>query len=471
MEVTDIIQRVPPQSVEAEQSVLGAMLLEREAFLKGCELLKPNHFYKEAHRLIFRAIIKLSEHGDPVDAVTVGEELSKSGDIEQAGGLTYLTMLTNAVPQSSNIEMYARIVHEKAKRRDLIEAAGKIASLGYQQDEDTKTVLDEAEKIIFSIASADKKTDMFSLGEVVKGAWDLLAKRDEGSMMGIPSGFDHLDSKLGGFQKSDLIIIAGRTSMGKTTLALNILTHIGVQEKIPCVIFSLEMSKEQLALRMLCSEARINSSALKTSKKSEQLSQFDWKRVLHAANELSKIPIFIDETTSITPLELRSKARRLKAEHDIQFIIVDYLQLMQGSQGWRQSENRAQEIADISRGLKSLARELEVPVVALSQLSRAIEKRDDKAPQLSDLRESGAIEQDADIVLFIHRPGVYKLLAAGGTGKEYSPEEVKEFRSATKLIIAKHRNGPTGIVDLRFEEEHTKFFSVDKEHHYEGTEE
>lgn len=471
MEVTDIIQRVPPQSVEAEQSVLGAMILEREALLKGCELLKPDHFYKEAHRIIFRSMLKLSERGDPVDAVTVGEELAKSGDIEQAGGLTYLTQLTNTVPQTSNIETYVRFVQEKAKRRDLIEAAGKIASLAYQQDKETNSILDEVEKTIFNITSKSTKTDMFSIGEVMKDAWDQLARRDEGSMMGIPSGFERLDALLGGFHGSDLVIIAGRTSMGKTTLALNFLTHIAMREHVPCVIFSLEMSKEQLALRMLCSEARIDSSVLKISKKSEQLSPFDWKRVLMAANELSKAPIFIDETTSITPFELRSKARRLKAEHGIRFVIVDYLQLMQGAQGWRQSENRAQEIADISRALKSLARELDVPVVALSQLSRAIEKRDDKAPQLSDLRESGAIEQDADIVLFIHRPGVYKLLQAGGTGKEYSPDEVKEFKSATKLIIAKHRNGPTGIVDIRFEEKHTKFFSLDKEHAYEGEEE
>ncbi len=473
MEVTDIINRIPPQSQEAEQSVLGAMLLDREALLKGCEILHDIQFYKEAHRVIFKAITRLAERSEPADVVTVGEELEKSGNLEQAGGLTYLTMLTNTVPQSANIEMYAQIVAEKAKRRDLVEAAGKIAGLAYQQDEDTGMVLDKAENLVFSITSRGTKNDIYPLNAVITDAWDILAGRDEGSTLGIPSSYDDLDAKLGGFQPSDLIIIAGRTSMGKTTLALNILTHIGLRKQLPCVIFSLEMSKEQLALRMLCSEARINSSILKSSNKMNKLNEYDWKRITIAANELSSAPVFIDETSSITPLELRSKSRRLKAEHNIQFIIVDYLQLMQGSANprQRQMENRAQEIADISRALKSLARELKVPVVALSQLSRAIEKRDDKAPQLSDLRESGAIEQDADVVLFIHRPGVYKLLEAGGKGSEITPEEARELRSKTRLIIAKHRNGPTGTIDLLFEEEHTKFFSVEKTHEYQGAEE
>lgn len=474
MEVTDIINRIPPQSLEAEQSVLGAMLLDREALLKGCEILQPIQFYKEAHRVIFKAIVKLAERSEPADAVTVGEELEKSGNLEQAGGLTYLTMLTNTVPQTANVEMYAHIVQEKSKRRDLIDAAGKLAGLAFQQDEETEEVMDKAENLVFSITSRGTKNDIFPLNAVITDAWDILAGREDGSTLGVSSGYEDLDVMLGGFQPSDLVIIAGRTSMGKTTLALNILTHIALRKQFPCVIFSLEMSKEQLALRMLCSEARIDSRILKSSTKTKTLNEFDWKRITHAANELSSAPVFIDETSSITPLELRSKARRLSAEHNIQFIVVDYLQLMQGSASGsrqRQAESRAQEIADISRSLKSLARELKVPVIALSQLSRAIEKRDDKAPQLSDLRESGAIEQDADVVLFIHRPGVYKLLEAGGKGSEITPEEARELRSKTRLIIAKHRNGPTGTIDLLFEEEHTRFFSVEKTHAYQDTEE
>jgi replicative DNA helicase len=435
--------RVPPQSIEAEQSVLGAMLIDAKAVGTCLELIKDEgNFYREGHRKIFRAITAIHDRAEPVDLVTLGEELRKRDELEQVGGASYLASLLDQVGTSANAEYYCRIVLEKAILRKLIDAGTTITGEAYNSKEDTGAILDRAEQLIFGIADTKMRRGFVALRDILGHSFEVIQELYDKKrhVTGMESGFIELDSKTAGFQASDLVVIAGRPSMGKTSLCMNIAQHLAIRCKTPVAIFSLEMSREQVVLRMLCSEARVDAHRLRTG----YLREAEWPLLTTAAGQLSKAPIYVDDTPAISVLEMRSKARRLKSEVDIGLIIVDYLQLVRG---FSSSENRQQEISQISRSLKALAKELEVPVLALSQLSRAVEARGgDRRPVLSDLRESGAIEQDADVVIFIYRPEVY--------------ERTEENRGKAELIIGKQRNGPIGSVDLAFISEYTRFESI-----------
>lgn len=437
------LNRVPPQNIEAEQAVLGCMMIETEAISQVGGVLREEDFYREAHRKIFTAIIKLSEKGEPIDLISVTEELRSKNQLEEIGGSVYVSELANCVPTAANAQYYAKIVRSKGVLRSLISTASNIAALGYQGDEEVEILLDKAEQMIFNISQGSSSQGIHQIKDVLVDAFERLERVYEtaGGITGVPSGFLELDYMTSGFQPSDLIIIAARPSMGKTALALNMAQNIAVKNKIPVALYSLEMSKEQLAQRLLCAEARINGQHLRSG----QLQDKDWMVLSHALGRLSEAPIFIDDTPGITLMELRAKARRLKAEHGLGMLVIDYLQLMQGN---GKIENRQQEISEISRSLKSLARELEVPVIALSQLSRAVESRINKRPQLSDLRESGSIEQDADLVLFIYRD------------EYYNPESEK--KGIAELIIAKQRNGPVGNVETVFMKDYTRFENKSK---------
>jgi len=437
------IDRIPPQSIEAERSTLGSMLLEKEAIYKGAEVLKPEDFYREAHRVIFEVVTHLANKGEPVDIITVSEELKQRSMLDKIGGVAYLTTLANSVPTAANIEHYAKIVEEKSILRALITSASNILSMGYAGAEDITVLLDDAEKQIFQISQKRNVKGFVSLKNILIETFERIEKiyESKGGVTGLSTGFTDLDRMTAGLQSSDLIILAARPSMGKTTFALNIARNAAVDLKVPVVVFSLEMSKEQLALKLLCSEAGVDNQRIRTG----TLMDNDWPRLSYALGRLSESNIFIDDTPGMTALEIRSRARRIKAEHGLGLIVIDYLQLMQ-SRG--KSENRQQEVSDISRSLKSLARELGVPVVSLSQLSRAVEQRTDKRPYLADLRESGSLEQDADIVAFLYRDDYY------------NPESDK--KNITELIIAKQRNGPVGTVELFFNKETGKFIGLDK---------
>lgn len=435
--------KIPPQSNEAEIAVLGSMLLEENAISQTIELLEENYFYNESHREIFKAIISIYSKNKPADLITVIEELKKNNGLEKVGGASYITNLTQAVPTAANIAHYAKIVREKYVVRSLITTATQIISESYQGETEANELLDKAEKLIFEIMT--KRTDISSVpvSEVVKDSIeqiDSLYQRRE-NITGIPTGFHEFDIMTAGLQSSDLIIIAGRPSMGKSALATCIATHAGIVEGIPTVMFSLEMAKGQLVQRMLCSHAKVESHKVRTG----FLSQSDWPKLTNAASKLSEAPIFIDDSPAISILELRAKARRLKSRNDIKLIVVDYIQLMHGPS---RADNRQQEISEISRSLKALARELEVPVIGISQLSRAVEARSDRRPQLSDLRESGAIEQDADVVLLLLRE------------EYYNP--TPENRGLAELIVAKQRNGPVGSINLAFIKEYTRFESLSR---------
>ncbi len=441
--IDKMLERVPPQNIEAEMAVLGSMLIEETAIADAIETLERSYFYKEAHRKIFLSIINLFDANKPVDIVTLIDDLKKRGQLEEVGGPAYVTSLTTVVPTAANINHYAKIVKEKALLRSLITTATQIISEGYESDEDVDKLIDKAEKLIFEITSRRIERDSLSLKEVIKSSIetiDALYQR-KASVTGIPTGFLELDVMTAGLQASDLIVIAGRPSMGKSALVCSMAEHAGIIEKIPVAVFSLEMSKDQLVQRMLCSHARVDAHKVRTG----FLAQSDWPKLTAAAGKLSEASIYIDDTPSITVLEIRAKARRLKAQHDIKLIILDYLQLMQGPTG---SENRQQEISEISRSLKALARELKVPLIAVSQLSRAVETRTDHRPQLSDLRESGAIEQDADVVALLLRE------------EYYNPTD--ENRGLADVILAKQRNGPVGTVKLAFVKEYTRFENLAK---------
>lgn len=438
-----LLERLPPQNIEAEMAVLGSMLLEEDAISAAIELLQSGYFYKEAHQKIFSNIIELYNHNQAVDLVTLQDELKKSVHLEEIGGTAYLVTLANMVPTAANITHYAKIVKEKAIMRNLINAATQIITDGYEAVEDADTLLDQAERMIFEITSRKIEGASVALKDIIKDSIatiDNLYQRKE-NITGLATGFYDLDIMTAGLQASDLIVIAGRPSMGKSALASCIAEHAGILDKVPVAIFSLEMSKEQLVQRMLCSHARVDAHRVRTG----FLSQSDWPRLTNAAGKLSEAPIYIDDTPGISILELRAKARRLKAQHDIGLIILDYMQLMQGP---THAENRQQEISEISRSLKALARELKLPLVAISQLSRAVESRTDHRPQLSDLRESGAIEQDADVVGLLIRE------------EYYNPSE--ENKGLCELIIAKQRNGPVGSIKLAFIKEFTRFENLAK---------
>lgn len=435
-------ERVPPQNLEAEQSVLAAMLIEREAILRASEILTSEDFYRDVHGAIFVAMMALFERGEPADLITVSDELRVRGLLDQIGGLTYLAKLSNLLPSAANVEYYARIVEEKAVLRRLIRASTDIARKGYDGGEDLDNLLGEAERTIFDITQKRTAKGYEHLKNALVTAYDHIEflYNHKGQTTGVPTGFKPLDQMMSGLQSSDLLILAARPSVGKTGFALNIARNAAVLSRVPVGIFSLEMAKEQLALRLLSAEAAVDGHRMRTG----HLADDDWMRLGQALGRLSEAPIFIDDTPTIALMELRARARRLKTEQRIGLIIIDYLQLMQAK---GKSDNRQQEVSEISRSLKALARELRVPVIALSQLSRAAEQRQDKRPLLSDLRESGSIEQDADVVMFLFREDYY--------------DAETERKNICEVIIAKQRNGPTGSVDLYFMREIQKFMAVE----------
>jgi replicative DNA helicase len=437
-----IVERTLPHNLEAERSVLGAILLRNEALNHAAEYIDAGDFFRDAHRVIFDKMVALSERGQAIDLVTLKEELARAGQLEQVGGPAYIASLVDGVPRSTNVEHYARIIKEKATCRNLIFAAGRISDLAYEGEQDADLLLDEAERAIFEIADDRVRSGFVPLSTLVHESFEAIEKLHErrGLVTGVPTGFDELDAMTSGFQPSDLVIVAARPSMGKTSFTLNIAQHVGGQAGLTVGFFSLEMSKEQLFLRMLTSEARIDAHRFRSGYLSEQ----DYERLSHALNVLERSRVFIDDTASLGVLEMRAKARRLKAEHGLHLLIVDYIQLMQGRGRF---ENRQQELASISRSLKGLAKELHVPIVALSQLSRAPDARADHRPQLSDLRESGALEQDADVVLFIYREEQY--------------ERNDQTEGIAEIIVGKQRNGPTGTVKLAFVKEHTRFENLE----------
>ncbi|SHK54212.1 replicative DNA helicase [Desulforamulus aeronauticus] len=436
-----MLDRVPPQNIEAEQSVLGAMLLEREAIFRVMEFLKPEDFYRDSHRIIFQAIVELAEAGRAVDLITVSDLLRDRGDLEKVGGITYIATLANLVPTAANAEYYARIVEEKSLTRSVISVTTRISSRGYEGVENPEELLDEAERSILELGQRRSTNSFTPIKEILVQTFDDIEHiyNNRGKITGVPTGFIELDRITNGFQKGDMIILAARPSMGKTAFAILIGQYAAVKHQVPVAIFSLEMSKEQLVQRMLCSEAMVDAHKVRTGNISDE----DWSKLHQAARFLSRAPIYLDDTGAATVREIRSKVRRLKSEQGLGLIVIDYLQLMSGG---KRIENRQQEIADISRKLKGLAKELGVPVVALSQLSRAVESRTDKHPMMSDLRESGSIEQDADLIMFIYRD------------EYYNPESEK--KGIAEIIIAKQRNGAVGTVQLGFFKDFVKFVNL-----------
>ncbi|AET70972.1 replicative DNA helicase [Desulfosporosinus orientis DSM 765] len=437
--------KVPPQNLEAEQAVLGAMMLEPEAGSSVFEILQPDDFYRDNHRLIFSAIQDLSEKGNPVDLVSVAEVLRRQGRLEQVGGIATISEIARSVPSAANVEYYARLVSEKALLRQLIRATSSIMERGYEPGEEAHSLLEEAEKLILDLSRQRVKEGFTAIRDVLLDTFEKIEYlyANKGNLTGVPTFFTELDRMTSGWQPSDLVIIAARPSMGKTAMVLNMAQNASVRAKVPVGIFSLEMSKEQLVQRMLCGEAMVDQQRVRTG----ELLDSDWPKLTRAVGPLSDAPIFIDDTVGISLAELRSKARRLKTEHNLGMIVIDYLQLL--SVG-KKSESRQQEVAQISRSLKGIARELKVPVIALSQLNRGVEQRQDKRPIMSDLLESGAIEADADVISFIYRD------------EYYHPESEK--KGIAELIIAKHRNGPVGTVELGFLKEFTKFVNLDRQH-------
>jgi len=430
--------KVPPQNVEAEKAVLGSMLIDEDAIAYALEILESSCFYNDAHREIFSSILALFNNHKAVDLITLIDLLKKNKKLDAIGGAAYLTSLTEAVPTAANVQHYARIVKEKSMLRSLISNATQIVTEGYSSEVNMEELLYNAERLIFSITDSKSSNGAVHVKDIVKDSIETIDKlyQRKAHVTGVASGYTDFDMRTAGLQASDLIIVAGRPSMGKSAFAICIAEHAGVVEKIPVGFFSLEMSKEQLVQRILCSHARVDAHKVRSG----FLSHSDWPKLTAAAGKLSEAPIYIDDTPAISAMELRAKARRLKAHHDVQLIIVDYLQLMRGSS---RIENRQQEISEISRSIKALARELCVPIIAISQLSRAVEARQDHRPQLSDLRESGAIEQDADLVVLLLRE------------EYYNPTE--ENKGLAEVIIAKQRNGPVGSSKLTFIREYMRF--------------
>lgn len=444
------MERVPPQNIEAEQAVLGAVLLEKEALFTAAEIVVPEDFYRQAHQRLFRVMLDLSEKGEPVDLVTLTAALTERDLLEEVGGVTYLTDLASAVPTAANVEYYAHIIEEKAILRKLIQAATHIASTGYAATGEVTEIIAEAEKRILSISDQRTSDSFIPIKDVLMEAFERIEQLHEhqGQISGIPSGYPDLDRMTSGFQKSDLIIVAARPSVGKTAFALNIAQNVAARSGESVAIFSLEMSATQLVQRMLCAESNIDSHKFRTG----MLEDEDWEKLTMAIGTLAEAPIFIDDSAGTTIYDIRGKCRRLKAERGIGLVLIDYLQLINTPRG---RENRQQEISEISRALKSLARELDCPVIALSQLSRSVEQRQDKRPLLSDLRESGSIEQDADIVAFLYREDYY------------DPDTDKQ--NIIEIIIGKQRNGPIGKVELVFLKNYNKFLSLDRTYQAEET--
>jgi len=433
---------MPPQNLEAEQAVLGTVLLQDKSLVKIIEILEPDDFYRDAHKVIFRAMLQLFDQREPHDLITVSNLLNGQNKLEMVGGPAYLASLTDIIPFSGSLVHHAKIIRQKSILRKLIQTSTEVAARCYQEQDDIDTLVDEAEQTIFEIASSKKSQGFQPMAKIVPRAFERIEKLFERKehVTGVATGFNDLDHMTAGLQPSDLIILAARPSMGKTALAMNIVQNAAIVDKIPVAVFSLEMSMDQLALRMLCSIGRIDSQRIRTGR----LKPRDWPHLTRATGILSDAPIYIDDSAGISVLEMRAKARRLKSEHNLGLVVVDYLQLMRGRSN---IENRAQEISEISRSLKAMAKELEVPVLALSQLNRSLESRPDKRPKLADLRESGAIEQDADVIIFIYRDEVYK------------PAEDNPNRGLAEIIVGKQRNGPIGTVKLTFLSEYTSFES------------
>lgn len=430
--------KIPPHDLDAERSLLGALLIDKDAVVKVAEFLRPEQFYRDVHQQIYEAILKLYEEREPVDLVTVTSVLKKRKRLKKVGGAAYLTELAESVPTSSHIEYYGKIIHDTAVRRDLITASSKIAELGYKEELLVDELLDKAESSLFNVSQSRTSEGFIPLKPTLEVAFDRLDElhKNPEKLRGVPTGFKLLDDKLGGLQESTMIVLAARPSLGKTSLALNIAQHAAVEKGIPVGFFSLETSREQVVHRLLSAQADVDSWRLNTGR----LEEGDFKKLGDALGELAEAPIFIDDTPALSVMEMRMRARRLQMEHKIRLLVVDYMQLAH----CRNLENRVQEVSEISQALKNLARELYIPIIVISQLSRAVEARGEPRPQLSDLRESGSIEQDADVVMFLYR-------------------EDKEARSNVTLFIAKHRNGPTGEMPLFFRGERTRFHEVAKE--------
>ena len=446
-EVESHIDRLPPQNVEAEQSIIGAILIDNEALPKALEIIGIDDFYKTSHRKIFRSMVELFDRNEPIDLITLTDFMKRSDELEAVGGVSYLSSLVNMVPTAANIKYHSKIVREKGLLRSLLRSATEIASKVYEDNLEAEEMVDYAEKSIFDISDKRVKASFITLKELIKSSFEMIEhlydKKE--AITGVPSGFRDLDELTTGFQKGDLIVVGGRPSMGKTSFTLNIAQHVGLESRETVAIFSLEMAKEQLAFRMLCSEAMVNSNSIRKG----FIKKEDWHKLTGAASKLTGAPIFIDDSSGITVLELRAKARRLKMEHGLSLVIVDYLQLMRGKGSF---ERREQEISDISRSLKALAKELSIPVIAVSQLNRSVEQRRPPTPMLADLRESGAIEQDADVILFLYRDEVYN-------------KDTPANKGEAEVIVAKQRNGPIGKVNLTFNSSCTRFLNrADREY-------
>ncbi|AGA59807.1 replicative DNA helicase [Thermobacillus composti KWC4] len=438
--------RVPPQNIEAEQAVLGSILLEADALVTAMERLRPEDFYQPVHRMIYETMIELGEAGQPIDLVTLTAALQDKQRLEEAGGVDYLSRLLSVVPTAANVDYYARIVEEKSLLRRLIRTATEIVQEGYAGADDVGLLLNDAEQRILEISNRRTGSGFISIRDVLMDVFEQIEflYNHRGGVTGIPSGFPDLDRMTSGFQRSDLIIVAARPSVGKTAFALNIAQNVGVRARETVAIFSLEMSASQLVQRMVCAESNVDAGRLRTGR----LEGDDWEKLTMAIGALSEAEIYIDDTPGVTVADIRAKLRRLKKERGLGLVVIDYLQLIQGR--GKPGENRQQEVSEISRTLKQIARELEVPVIALSQLSRGVEQRQDKRPMLSDLRESGSIEQDADIVAFLYRDDYY--------------DRETERKNIIEIIIAKQRNGPVGTVELVFLKNFNKFVSLDRTH-------
>lgn len=439
------ITKIPPHDIEAEQAVLGSMLTDRDAVIAAIEIIKPEDFYREDNKAIYQAIYNLYGKGEPIDIITVKAQLIEEGNFEKVGGLEYLSLLPLKVPTTANAEMYIKIIEEKSILRNLIQTSNQLIELGYAQTEEVDYIIDEAEKRIFNIMKNRNQKGYIPIKDILVDSFQQIEKmyNQKGAISGIRSGFIDLDNKLSGLNNSDLILVAARPAMGKSAFAINIATNVAIKSNIPVVIFNLEMSKEQVANRILCSEALVDSNKVRTG----QMEDSDWEKLASTLGPLSAAEIYIDDTPGISIMEIRAKARKLKLEKNIGLIVIDYLQLIQGT--GKKGANREQEISEISRSLKILAKELDVPVIALSQLSRAAEQRQDHRPMLSDLRESGAIEQDADIVMFIYRDDYYN--------------QESDKKGIAEIILAKHRGGSIGTIELVWLANFTKFANYKRE--------
>ncbi len=440
----NLTAKIPPQNLEAEKSVLGSLMLDSKAIDIVIDILRPDDFYQTKHKIIYEAMVDLYQNKEPIDILSLSNRLKDKKQLASAGDTSYLTELVNSVPTSSNAKHYAEIIHKKSVLRDLIESSGHIHQLGYNEEEEIDSILDEAEKKIFSIARMSTKQRFVNMKTSIMDAWERFDRlhKSKGELRGVPTGFPELDNLLSGFQKSDLIILAARPSIGKSALALDIVRHVACKHKLPVGIFSLEMSTQSLVDRMIASEAHVDSWKLRTGKLS---SDDEFARIRDALDRLSSAPIFIDDESSVNIMQMRAKARRLQAEHGLGLLVVDYLQLMIPRQN---SDNTVQQMTEISRSLKGLAKDLQVPVLAISQLNRSVESRNPPIPKLHDLRDSGSIEQDADVVMFIYREDKYK----PDTGR----------KNIAEIYVEKHRNGPTGKIDLYFNPEKISFSSIER---------